>query len=227
MMGDEWPYLTHGRKIMLLLALISLGYLLMQMQQGPVVLSNWSGSSNPFAASVVGALPQSQMQPLAIVSQAAPQTGRGALIANANTPSSDPLGVSNTVMTQGYGVGSHAPADIWGAVDLAIDGNGDGQADPQGTDGAPVYATHDGVVQLARDTYPAGNHIWVLGDHFKTGYSHLKDFAVQDGQAVKRGDLIGYVGSTGEASGPHLDYQVWQDGVNVNPLDFGALSAVR
>jgi murein DD-endopeptidase MepM/ murein hydrolase activator NlpD len=130
-------------------------------------------------------------------------------------------------MTQGYGVGSHAPANIWGAVDLAIDGNGDGQADPQGTEGAPVYATHAGTIQLARDTYPAGNHIWLIGDHFKTGYSHLKDFAVQDGQAVKRGDVIGYVGSTGEASGPHLDYQVWEDGVNVNPLDFGAMNAIR
>jgi len=226
MMGDEWPYLTRGRKIMLILALVSLGYLLLQTRQGPTELSNWSGNGNPFAASVAGALPQPQLQQ-AIVIQAAPQTGRGEPAANADTPSSNPLGLPNTVMTQGYGVGSHAPANIWGAVDLAIDGNDDGQADPQSTDGTPVYATHDGVVQLARDTFPAGNHIWVLGNRFKTGYSHLKDFAVQDGQTVKRGDVIGYVGSTGESSGPHLDYQVWQDGVNVNPLDFGALDVVR
>jgi|RhiMethySRZTD1v2_1073278.scaffolds.fasta_scaffold245950_1 murein DD-endopeptidase MepM/ murein hydrolase activator NlpD len=225
MMGDEWPYLTRGRKILLILALISVGYLLLQTRQGPAELSNWSGNGNPFAASVVGVLPQSQ--PQAIVIQAAPQTGRGVAIGDADTPSGNPLGMPNTVMTQGYGVGSHAPAYIWGAVDLAIDGNGDGQADPQGTEDMPVYATHSGVVQLARDTYPAGNHIWVLGNHFKTGYSHLRAFAVQDGQAVKRGDVIGYVGSTGESSGPHLDYQVWQDGVNVNPLEFGALAAVR
>ncbi len=224
-MGDEWPYLTGGRKIMLILALIGVGYLLLQTRQSPVEFSNWSGNGNPFAASAEGVSPQLQSQ--GIVIQAAPQTGRGQPIANDDTPSIDPLGLPNTVMTQGYGVGSHAPASIWGAVDLAIDGNGDGQADPQGTDGTPVYATHSGVVQLARDTYPAGNHIWVIGDHFKTGYSHLKGFTVQDGQAVKRGDVIGYVGSTGEASGPHLDYQVWQDGVNVNPLDFGALDAVR
>jgi murein DD-endopeptidase MepM/ murein hydrolase activator NlpD len=225
MMGDEWPYLTRGRKIMLILALVSVGYLLLQTRQSPAELSTWSGNSNPFAASAAGALPQ--IQPQAIVSQAAPQTGRGEPSGNSDMPNSNPLGLPNTVMTQGYGVGSHAPADIWGAVDLAIDGDGDGQADPQGTEGMPVYATHDGVVQLARDTYPAGNHIWVLGNRYKTGYSHLRDFAVQDGQMVKRGDVIGYVGSTGASSGPHLDYQVWQDGVNVNPLDFGALAAVR
>ncbi|MEO7912259.1 MAG: M23 family metallopeptidase [Roseiflexaceae bacterium] len=220
MMGDEWPYLTHGRKIMLILALVSLGYLLLQTRQGPAELSNWTGNGNPFAASVAGALPQ---QPQSIAIQAAPQTGRGEAAGDTDLPSSNPLGLPNTVMTQGYGVGSHAPADIWGAVDLALDGDGDGQADPQGTDGTPVYATHDGVVKLSRNTYPAGNHIWLIGDRYKTGYAHLKDFAVQDGQEVKRGDVIGYVGSTGGSSGPHLDYQVWQDGVNVNPLDFGAL----
>ncbi|MDQ2997415.1 MAG: M23 family metallopeptidase [Chloroflexota bacterium] len=195
------------------------------MRQGPAELSNWSGNGNPFAASAAGALPQSQSQ--AIVIQAAPQTGRGEPVGDSDIPSSNPLGLPNTVMTQGYGVGSHAPADIWGAVDLALDGDGDGQADPQGTDGTPVYATHNGVVQLSRNTYPAGNHIWLIGDRYKTGYAHLKDFAVQDGQEVKRGDVIGYAGSTGGSSGPHLDYQVWQDGVNVNPLDFGALYAVR
>jgi len=222
-MGDEWPYLTGGRKIMLILALIGVGYLLLQTRQSPVQISGWNG--NPFAAAAADRLAGAQLQ--GIVLESAPQIGRGQPIANDDTPSSNPLGLPNTVMTQGYGVGSHAPANIWGAVDLAIDGNGDGQADPQGTDGTPVYATHDGVVQLARDTYPAGNHIWVIGNHFKTGYSHLRDFAVQDGQAVKRGDVIGYVGSTGEASGPHLDYQVWQDGVNVNPLDLGALDGAH
>jgi murein DD-endopeptidase MepM/ murein hydrolase activator NlpD len=224
-MDDQWPYLTRGRKILLLLALVGLGYLLMQTRQSPATLSTWSGSGNPFAASVAGGLPEAQ--PQGIVLESAPQIGRGQPLANDDTPSSNPLGLPNTVMTQGYGVGSHAPANIWGAVDLAIDGNGDGQADPQGSEGAPVYATHAGVVQLARDTYPAGNHIWLIGEHFKTGYSHLKDFAVQDGQVVKRGDVIGYVGSTGESSGPHLDYQVWEDGVNVNPLDFGALALVQ
>jgi murein DD-endopeptidase MepM/ murein hydrolase activator NlpD len=217
--NDGWPSLTTGRKILLGLALVGLAYLFFQTRTAPARLSNWSG--NPFAASAAGALGQSG----GIVAEAAPQTGRG--IAEADLPTGNPLGAPNTVMTQGYGVGSHAPANIWGAVDLALDGDGDGQADPKGTLGKPVYATHDGVVQLSSNTWPAGNHIWLSGVRFKTGYSHLQRFAVQDGQAVKRGDVIGYIGSTGESSGPHLDYQVWKDGVNVNPLEYGALDGTR
>src|SRR6266496_1906785 len=121
--------------------MVRLGYLFLQARAAPAPLSVWSG--NPFAAAAAGALGQSG----GIVAEAAPQTGRGS--AEADVPANNPLGVPNTVMTQGYGVGSHAPANIWGAVDLAIDGDGDGQADPNGTAGAPVYATHAGVVHLA------------------------------------------------------------------------------
>lgn len=221
MIGDGWPYLTTGRKIMLILALIGLGYLLWPAGGSKTVMSSWSG--NPFAAAAVAGLPRAQSG--GIVAEAAPLTGRGP--DDQDIPFGNPLGPANTVMTQGYGVGTHAPANIWGAIDLAIDGDGDGQADPQGTLGTPVHATHAGVVHLASDTWPAGNHVWLEGSHFKTGYSHLKGFAVQDGQQVSRGDVIGYVGSTGEASGPHLDYQVWKDGVNVNPIDYGALDGVK
>jgi murein DD-endopeptidase MepM/ murein hydrolase activator NlpD len=222
MIGDGWPSLTGGRKVLLVLALIGFGYLLLQTQTSPARLSGWSG--NPFvgAHGAVAADPQiNQLSGIVGVAQA----GRGLPLADADVPQGSPLRAANVVMTQGYGVGSHAPASIWGAVDLALDGDGDGQADPQGTFGAPIYATHRGVVHLARDTWPAGNHIWVEGVRFKTGYSHLKDFApgLQDGQTVERGQLIGYVGSTGSSSGPHLDYQVWKDGVNVDPLDYGAL----
>jgi murein DD-endopeptidase MepM/ murein hydrolase activator NlpD len=127
-------------------------------------------------------------------------------------------------MTQGYGVGTHAPAATWGAIDIAIDSNGDGHADPQASDGAPIYATHRGVVTVTPNSVPAGNHVWVRGEHYRTGYSHLKRFAVQTSQVVERGTLIGYMGATGKASGPHLDYQVWKDGVNQNPLSYGAMA---
>jgi hypothetical protein len=142
-------------------------------------------------------------------------------------PTGNPLNVSETVMTQGYAVGSHAPAHVWGAIDLAIDGDSDGKADPKGTEGKPVYATHSGVVKTKRNSWPAGNHVWVMNHEYKTGYAHLQEFAVVEGQVVNRGDLIGYVGSTGQSSGPHLDYQVWrvESGrwVNKNPLDFGVI----
>lgn len=225
MINDGWPALTTGRKVMLILALIGLGYLLWPTHQNQATISGWTGS--PFAASAAGRVVQPHVQGVGggISGEAVP-AGRGPT-GDDDAPFGNPLGKTNTVMTQGYGVGTHAPAAIWGAVDLAIDGDGDGQADPQGTIGTPVYATQAGVVKLAADTWPAGNHIWIEGAHFKTGFSHLKGFAVQDGQPVQRGDLIGYVGSTGESSGPHLDYQVWKDGVNVNPLDYGALDGAK
>lgn len=152
--------------------------------------------------------------------------GRGLTSYDAK-PQGNPLQASNTVMTQGYGIGSHAPANVWGAIDLAIDSNNDGEADPNGTWGQPIYATHSGVVRVSSNTWPAGNHIWIMNLEYKTGYAHLQDFAVQDGQLVQRGDLIGHVGSSGQSSGPHLDYQTWhkQQGtwVNINPQEFDAL----
>lgn len=142
-------------------------------------------------------------------------------------PTGNPLQASNTVMTQDYGIGSHAPANAWGAIDLAIDSNGDGAADPEGTWEHPIHATHTGVIKTKRNSWPAGNHVWVMNLEYKTGYAHLKKFAVTDGQLVQAGDVIGYVGSSGQSSGPHLDYQVWQkqrgQWVNVDPKDFNAL----
>ena len=220
MINDGWPTLTIGRKILLILALVGLAYLLWPSRQNQATISGWS--AKPIAIAAAGMEPLQSQAGAGIKADARPM-GQG-LPSDSDTPFGNPLGKSNTVMTQGYGVGSHAPAEIWGAIDLAIDGNGDGSADPQGTLGTPIYATHDGTARVAANTWPAGNHIWIEGSHYKTGYSHLQDFAVQDGQQVKRGDLIGHVGSTGQSSGPHLDYQVWKDGVNVNPQDYEALS---
>lgn len=141
-------------------------------------------------------------------------------------PNGCPLRGQGVVVTQGYGVGSHVPAPIWGAIDLAIDGDGDGTADPQATWAQPVYATHNGIARVQSNTWPAGNHIWIINSEYKTSYSHLKAFAVIGGQMVQRGDLIGFIGSTGQSSGPHLDYQVWRSirgsWVNQDPLQFGA-----
>jgi hypothetical protein len=216
MIGGGWPSLSMGRSVLVLLALLGLVYLFMQTRPMPTQISGWRGS--PFGNSASGGL---QMEAQAIVGDAVPQTGRGS--PGDDVPVGNPLQMSNIVLTQGYGVGSHAPASIWGGVDLALDGDGDGEADPDGTWGTPIYATHAGIARLHPDSWPGGNYIAIEGKHYKTAFAHLKEYAVQDGQQVERGQVIGYVGSTGQSSGPHLHYEVWQDGVNVDPLDFGAL----
>ena len=97
---------------------------------------------------------------------------------------------------------------------------------PQGT---PVYATGDGVVIRADDGSSGyGNHIRI--DHgygYVTLYGHLSAYNVRAGQHVKRGDLIGKVGSTGRSEAPHLHYEVIKNGEHINPIHFyyGNLSA--
>lgn len=141
----------------------------------------------------------------------------------AEQPWGNPVGGNHVVLTQGYGTGSHAPAAIWGAIDLAVDGDGDGEADPAGSVGAPIRATMSGIAHVTPDSWPAGNHIWVIGGAYKTGYSHLDSILVAEGQYVARGTVIGTLGASGMASGPHLDYQIWYNDVNQNPLDFHPL----
>jgi murein DD-endopeptidase MepM/ murein hydrolase activator NlpD len=88
--------------------------------------------------------------------------------------------------------------------------------------GTPVYATGDGVIIVtARNAGGYGNEIEV--DHgfgYVTKYAHLESFKVTIGQKVKRGELIGYSGSSGAATAPHLHYEVIHDGVKVNPVHY-------
>lgn len=88
--------------------------------------------------------------------------------------------------------------------------------------GTPIYATGDGTVQVAgRSDDLAGYGIAVLVNHgygYQTLYGHMSDVKVHNGQKVKRGELLGHVGSTGLASGPHCHYEVWLNGKKVNPI---------
>jgi murein DD-endopeptidase MepM/ murein hydrolase activator NlpD len=85
--------------------------------------------------------------------------------------------------------------------------------------GQPVFATADGAVQSATYTGDYGNLV-VLGHGFglATRYGHLSTFAVKPGQRVKRGNVIGYVGSTGRSTGAHLHYEILANGSQLNPL---------
>ena len=97
--------------------------------------------------------------------------------------------------------------------------------------GTPIYATGDGVVERADNTASGfGNHIVIRhGFGYETLYGHLSKYKCRAGQRIKRGDVIGYVGSTGRSEGPHLHYEVHKNGKVVNPLNFyyGNISAVE
>ncbi len=95
--------------------------------------------------------------------------------------------------------------------------------------GTPIYATGDGVVTRADNTASGyGNHIVINhGYGYETLYAHLSAYKVRRGQRVKRGDVIGLIGSTGRSEAPHLHYEVHKGGKPVNPLNFyyGNISA--
>ncbi|EQB33186.1 M23 family metallopeptidase [Sphingobium ummariense] len=87
--------------------------------------------------------------------------------------------------------------------------------------GKPVYATADGTVAIAGRT--GGYGLLVTIRHrsgYETRYAHMSQIAVTPGQALRRGRLIGYVGSTGHSTGPHLHYEVRLNGRAVDPLRF-------
>jgi murein DD-endopeptidase MepM/ murein hydrolase activator NlpD len=90
---------------------------------------------------------------------------------------------------------------------------------PQGTD---IYVTGDGTVEsVVNSKRGYGNHIIVNhGFGYKTLYAHLDRSNVRNGQKVKRGDVIGFVGNTGASLAPHLHYEVELNGVKVDPVNF-------
>jgi murein DD-endopeptidase MepM/ murein hydrolase activator NlpD len=93
---------------------------------------------------------------------------------------------------------------------------------PRGTE---VFAPANGVVEFVKTTYRrhSGYGKAVVIDHgygIKTLYGHLSAINVKAGQKIERWDLIGLVGETGRATGPHLHYEVWVDGAACDPLRF-------
>jgi len=126
-----------------------------------------------------------------------------------STPTISPV---RGVLTDGFGgrsdpftgePGQHNAVDISSAV------------------GAAVRAPADGIVVKAEWANGYGNVIYIShGYGFSTRYGHLSGYAVRPGTHVKRGDVIGYVGSTGRSTGPHLHYEVRVNNNPVNPLEY-------
>ena len=126
-----------------------------------------------------------------------------------STPSIAPV---RGILTDGFGgrsdpftgeAGQHNAIDISAAV------------------GVPVRAPAEGIVVKAEGANGYGNVIYVShGYGYSTRYGHLTSFAVRPGQRVKRGEVIGYVGSTGRSTGPHLHYEVRVNNNPVNPLEY-------
>ena len=86
--------------------------------------------------------------------------------------------------------------------------------------GTPIFAGGDGVVQVAKYNGSYGNYIKIRhNSEFSTAYGHMKSYAkgIRPGVRVKQGQVIAYVGSTGRSTGPHLHYEVIQNGRRVNP----------
>jgi len=87
--------------------------------------------------------------------------------------------------------------------------------------GNPVKATADGIVSFSGWSGGSGNLIVLEHGHgFSTFYAHNRSIPVKVAKKVKRGDIIGYVGSTGYSTGPHVHYEIWKDGKPINPVNY-------
>lgn len=125
-------------------------------------------------------------------------------------PSLMPL--ANAALTSGYGSRIHPVLGVrrnHRGIDLAA---------PIGT---PIYATADGVVSRADLFSTYGLFVSIEhGGEIQTRYGHMSRLNVAAGQTVRKGELIGYVGSTGRSTGPHLHYEVRIAGQSVNPVPY-------
>lgn len=88
--------------------------------------------------------------------------------------------------------------------------------------GSPIYATADGIVRTAGNLGNGyGNHVIIShGYSYSTLYGHMYRIKAKNGQRVRRGEVIGYVGNTGKSTGPHLHYEVIKGSKHLNPIYF-------
>jgi len=96
-----------------------------------------------------------------------------------------------------------------------------GGIDQRSAAGTPIHAVEGGVVKIVREWNLHGRTIGIdHGQGLESMYLHMSKFAVAEGATVKKGEVIGYVGSTGRSTGPHLHWTLYVNGVPVNPFDW-------
>jgi murein DD-endopeptidase MepM/ murein hydrolase activator NlpD len=91
--------------------------------------------------------------------------------------------------------------------------------------GTPIIASRGGRVKIATYDWSAGYYVSI--DHldgFETKYMHMTHYVVSEGEYVAPGQVIGYVGSTGTSTGPHLHFSVYYNGSSVNPANYIKIS---
>ncbi|MBV9669558.1 MAG: M23 family metallopeptidase [Acidobacteriales bacterium] len=97
--------------------------------------------------------------------------------------------------------------------------------DQRGQAGSPVHAAAAGIVKLARQFTLRGGTVAIdHGQGLESIYLHMSGFAVKEGELVQQGAVIGYVGSTGRSTGPHLHWTLYANGQPVNPLQWISLT---
>lgn len=118
-----------------------------------------------------------------------------------------------TCMTSPYGVQRYLNGKATGNIHAGLDLRA-----PSGT---PIRAVAGGVVKIVREWNLHGNTVGIdHGQGVESMYQHLSRFAVTEGATVKKGDVIGYSGSTGRSNAPHLHWTLYVNSVPVNPLEW-------
>ncbi|RZL73664.1 MAG: M23 family metallopeptidase, partial [Sphingomonas sp.] len=94
--------------------------------------------------------------------------------------------------------------------------------------GSPIHAMTDGIVTFAGRIGGYGNFVKLMhGGGMASGYGHMSRIAVSSGTRVQQGQVIGYVGSTGMSTGPHLHWEVWKNGAAINPRSVSFASVAQ
>ena len=115
-------------------------------------------------------------------------------------------------LTSPYGYRTHPTTGQWkfhNGVDLA------------NNQGTPIYAARSGKVTVATYGGTYGYYVTINhGDGYSSLYAHMTHYTVSKGQTVKKGQIIGYMGSTGRSTGPHLHFSIFHNGSSVNPMNY-------